>query len=112
VVFADPFLLKLIMARARVDSESFEFTVTTRMRPHLDGGSGGSFFRTLSTKVDTMVGNNLLFCTHVVLVWLESAVMTNWMRFERHVRMALLTWVGSWAVTESTGVSILHAGLI
>lgn len=112
VLFADPVLLKFIMARARVDSANFELTVSTRMRPHLDSGSSGSLLRTLSTKVDAMLRDHLLLCIHVIHVWLESAVMTHWMRLKRHVRMVLLTWVGSWVIAEGAGVSILHAGSI
>jgi hypothetical protein len=109
---ADPILLKLIMARALVDSASFELSVTTRMLPKLKNGSGGSLLRTLITKVDAMLGDHLLLCIHVIHVWLKSAVVTDWMRFERQVRMVSLTWVGGWVIAEGAGVSILHARMV
>jgi hypothetical protein len=109
VLYADPVLLKLIVARARVNSASLEFTVTARMLPKLKSRSGGPLLRALGTKVDTMLGDHLFLCIYVVHVRLQSAVGTDWMRFERHIRVVFLTWVGGWIIAEGAGVSIFRA---
>jgi hypothetical protein len=109
MLFADPVSLQLIMARANFDSANFGLRETTRMLPKLLSRSIASSLRALSAHVDAMFGDHFIFCSDVIQVWLESAVVTDWMRIESQVRMVFFTWVGGHVVTEGASVSVLHA---